>query len=173
MPPEKLTASAWAILVLLGLLMFDDICASYGTANCQVEFASYGTIGTPSYQYSGLKRYAYGNPWTGNEDANSIASNYDISQSWYISGPLIQRIHAIRPDYIALLYRNIAAVYFDENVPSSWILKDANGNRVYYRDWPTTDFYVDIGNPDFQGWVANWIANYVNQYGFSGVMVDN
>jgi hypothetical protein len=89
----------------------------------------------------------------------------------------IQQIHQIRPDLICLIYRNIRAVYqrtpdelqmFRDN---GWILKDANGTEI------TSDVFgyyiVDVGNPDYQTWVANWTKTNLDKYGADGVFLDN
>jgi hypothetical protein len=89
----------------------------------------------------------------------------------------VQQIHALRPDLICLLYRNMREVYqssdeFQLFLDHNGILKDAYGNLIHSAVY-TSNWIVDPGNPDYQQWVANWIKSYLDKYGFNGVMLDN
>lgn len=54
----------------------------------------------------------------------------------------------------------------------NWLLKDVNGQLVYDTHYPA-HYLVDIGNEQYQKWVANWVRENIDQYGFDGVMADN
>lgn len=103
-------------------------------------------------------------------------SNADMIMNHFELAYRVPRMHSINPNLIALLYRNIRAVY-DRAVEyglfrnNSWILKDINGVQIssnVYHYW-----IVDVGNPNYQEWLANWVKNYINQYGYDGVFLDN
>ena len=70
-----------------------------------------------------------------------IASTFDMSQSWWVTPEhdytsKVNAIHALNPNYKALLYRNIGSIYnyqVDEwNIANEngWLVKDSNGNYV-------------------------------------------
>jgi hypothetical protein len=51
-------------------------------------------------------------------------------------------------------------------------LKNSTGDLVYSTTFPT-DYFVDIGNPEYQDWVAEWISNITSVTGgFDGVFAD-
>jgi len=121
-----------------------------------------------------IKRYtAIGSSIT----PETVVELFDMVQATYNLGPKVQAIHAIRPDFTALLYRNVRAIYnyredeWQMALDNDWILKDENEQLVYVTIYPN-NYLVDIGNPDYQKWVANWIKENIEQYGFDGVFAD-
>ena len=55
---------------------------------------------------------------------------------------------------------------------NGWLLRDGEGNLVYNPSYPSI-YMVDIGNVEYQQWVANWIKEPLIQYDFDGVFTDN
>jgi hypothetical protein len=105
-----------------------------------------------------------------------IASKADLFVCHYDWGPIVPQIHSIRYDLIVLLYRNLLVIStgspeWNLAVSNNWILKDAQGNYLYAVGIPSL-YLVDKGNPSYQAWVAQWISQYVNLYGFDGVYAD-
>jgi len=94
-----------------------------------------------------------------------------VEQGWKV-----QSIHQLRPNLISLMYRNMRAV--STNSPewqtflnNGWILKDASGSLI--RSTVYGYYIVDVGNPNYQTWLANWVKSYIDQYGYDGVSLDN
>jgi len=126
--------------------------------------------------YSTLRMKSYTS--AGVLDAQDLAEYFDMCQASYGDGEKIQAVHKIRPDFKALLYRNFRAVYtyadeWDVFVAKGWVLRDVNGDYVYSTEYGSSYRLVDIGNPDYQVWVANWVKEYLDLYGFNGVFADN
>jgi hypothetical protein len=121
-----------------------------------------------------LKRYCI---LTASEGTPSeISQLFDMSQSGSYTRDKIQQIHALRPDFKALLYRTTHSIYnySDEwqfALDNNWILKDSEGNLVYSTQYPE-NYFADIGNPQYQKWVASWIRNTTVECGFDGVFAD-
>ena len=119
-----------------------------------------------------VKRYTNMHAWM---HPGIFAELWDMGQISYGSEAVVKAIHQIRPDFKALLYRNIRAIYrhredeWQMALNNDWILKDENGQLVYstvYR----TNYLVDIGNSEYQKWVANWIKEKID--GLDGVFAD-
>lgn len=160
---RKLSSSMLLILFLMGIII---VAFKIQT----VEAAEFNGIG--NYGAEG------GGPLDG-KDASWIATSYDMAQMWPASGSKVQQIHALKPDFVALLYRDIMAVYnwdgTDEisvAIANDWIMKDQNG--VLLKD-PVNDnyYYSDFFNPSYQQYVANRCKPYIDTYGFDGIMLDN
>jgi hypothetical protein len=136
---------------------------------------SHGTI-TYSTQSFALKRYASENLLR-RMDAATLAYLFDMCQAWSWDSQKIQQVRQIKPNFKALFYRCIKAITYESGewqtaLDSNWILKDETGRLVYDTSYPT-HYLVDIGNPQYQKWVANWINESISQYLFDGVMADN
>lgn len=101
-----------------------------------------------------------------------IADHTDLYDTWDYQGDLVSKIHAIRPDLKVIIYRNVRAVYTKTGETAKWLLKDGNGNYIYNLAYPDEYFLVDIGNPEYQDYVANWVKTQIDQYGFDGVFAD-
>ena len=87
------------------------------------------------------------------------------------------QLHQINPNMKILLYRNVRAIYdysdeWQMALDADWMLKDSSGDLIHGQTWPTI-YMVDIGNTEYQKWVANWIKGYLDKYGFDGVFSDN
>lgn len=123
-----------------------------------------------------IKRYAQ-NSFFGNASAEAIAKLLDMGQVGLDDAEKIQQVHVLRPDFKALLYRNIRDIYnystaeWKMALDNNWFLKNQNGQLVYSKVYPT-EYFVDIGNQEYQEWVANWIKEKTDQYGFDGVFAD-
>jgi len=107
---------------------------------------------------------------------SELASKADMIMNHFDLAYRVPRMHSIKPNLICLLYRNIRAVYptaqeyqmFNNN---SWILKDASGSLI--RSTVYGYYIVDVGNPNYQTWLANWVKSYIDLYGYDGVSLDN
>ncbi len=110
-----------------------------------------------------------------------IASNIDIWDGHYDVLRVGAEVKKINPDVKLFLYRNLRAVWNENHTEynaeelelfkqNDWILKDSTGN--YVRDGDV-GFLVDVGNPDYRAWVANWYKSYAIAYNVSGVWLDN
>jgi hypothetical protein len=90
----------------------------------------------------------------------------------------IENIHLLRPDYVGLLYRDITKVSSDSPeystfVSNGWLLRDIQGNIIYSSIYGNTSQMVDLGNPDYQNWLADWISNQTTLHGYNGVFCDD
>lgn len=133
-----------------------------------------------------MKIGMYTASWNFNQfTAETIANTFDMSQSWILgTGPeyvaKMNQVHALNPEYKALVYRNVLAIYksypYDAEwnlaTNNGWLLKDPSGK--YIVTYSGENYMVDIGNSDYQRWVANTIESWIDQSPFfDGVMVDN
>ena len=151
--------------LLLGLasgLQSSQSISSHGVITYTIVFRAHGTSEFPQEQMT----------------AEVITKNLDMFRCWYYysHGKLVQEIHSIRPDVICLLYRNVRAIYdysdeWQMALDKGWILKDSSGKLVHSTIWPR-NYMVDIGNTEYQKWVASWIKGYLDKYGFDGVFSD-
>lgn len=86
----------------------------------------------------------------------------------------IAQVHQIRPDFKALLYRNIRSILqtnaeWQTFVNNGWILKDSSGNYVSC----DVGYLVDMGSPGYQNWIANYLNSEISSLGYDGVFADN
>jgi hypothetical protein len=91
---------------------------------------------------------------------------------------IIDSIHAIEASYLGLLYRNIhkvstASPEWNYIQSQGWVLKDTQGNEVYSSLYGTSSRMVDIGNGNYQEWLASWIYNQTTLHSYSGVFCDD
>lgn len=118
-------------------------------------------------------------------DAETIAEISDMSQSVLPGGKRrdysdkICEVRKIKPDYKALVYRNVKEIYsyakaeWQTASANNWLLKDINGQLVFAKQWPE-NYAVDIGNPGYQKWVADKLKEWLEGNGyFDGVFADN
>jgi len=122
-----------------------------------------------------LKREA-GTKYFNDMSAETIAGLYDMVQAWSKDEEKIRLVKYLRPDFKPLLYRSIREISnvseeWQTFVENNWLLKDKDGNYVYCTIWPK-NYMVDIANPDYQTWVANWIKEHIELYGYDGVYAD-
>jgi hypothetical protein len=161
------------------------------SSNCQSGETSIGQDGCSSGQTCCCSSSSTSKPigiyttsWNfGEMDANTLASTFDMSQSWWVEpkddySAKMNQVHALNPSYKALVYRNVGSIYdysTDEwNLANSsgWLLKNTSGDFCRSPTW-SSDYLVDFGNPDYQAWVAQKIKSWINQYPFfDGVMCD-
>jgi hypothetical protein len=106
------------------------------------------------------------------ENAQFIAEHTDLYDTWYYQGDLVQEIHAIRPDLKVVVYCKVRAVYTTGGETAKWLLKDQNGSYIYSLAYPDSYFLADIGDLEYQDYVASWIKSQIDQYGFDGVFAD-
>jgi hypothetical protein len=163
------------VLLAYSLLVFLVFLTPVQGAQTSESINSYGTI-MYSTQPLALRRYAF-DDLLKKMDAATLASLFDMCQAWSWDAQKIQQVRQIRPDFKALLYRCIKAITYQSvewqmALDGNWLLKDVNGQLVYDTHYPS-HYLVDIGNEQYQKWVANWIRENIDQYGFDGVMADN
>jgi hypothetical protein len=107
--------------------------------------------------------------------AQQIAQLTDLYICHVELGSKVQSIHKVRPDLICLLYRDIRAVKSSAErqtfLANGWILKDVSGTLIKSIDYGY--YVVDVGNPAYQTWLANWVKTYINQYGYDGALLDD
>lgn len=90
---------------------------------------------------------------------------------------LVRKIKAADPNIRILLYRNIRACYTREPEEleyfrsQGWILKNAQGEEIMSSAFGYR--IVDIGNPAYQEWLANWLLSWIQNGGFDGAYLDN
>ena len=113
---------------------------------------------------------------TGNHPNNVIVENSDLYLNHYQVGFKTSSIESTNPSQMTLLYRNIRIVNnydteFQTFINNNWILRDTSGNLIRCKSNPS-QYIVDKGSTTYQQWVANWINNYVYQYGYDGVFLD-
>jgi len=161
--------------IMLTLLSVSMLASGLATAN------SYTTIQLQNNQSTlTLHQYTFYN-WqiTAQEFAkytDSFQMHYDQHNP---SDPnSIEEIHLLRPDYIGLLYRNIHKVSSNSPeyrtfVSDGWLLRDTRGNVVFSSVYGVTSQMVDIGNPDYQNWLADWTYNQTILHGYNGVFCDD
>jgi len=162
------------VLLAYSLLVLVFLTTVQGTQTSE-SINSYGTI-IYTTQTLALKRYAPDDILK-KMDATTLVSLFDMCQAWSWDAQKIQQARQIRPDFKALLYRCIKAISYQsvewqKALDGNWLLKDVNGQLVYDTNYPS-HYLVDIGNEQYQKWVANWSKENINQYGFDGVMADN
>jgi hypothetical protein len=119
----------------------------------------------------------------GTFSAEQEASACDIWSGHYDVLPRAVELHALNPKIKCLLYRNIRTVWGPNHrweydsaqlqlfTNNGWILKDAEGNLVVEEGG--YGYLVDVGNPEYQSWLAQWLKGYVTQYEANGVFLDN
>lgn len=168
------------LLAATSLLLICFFIPVLGTPQEFPSISSYGTIKYPSFKIG-----IYTSSWNFAEyDAATIAETFDMSQSFLTSPEnmyeaKMNQVHALNPNYKALVYRNVMSIYNYEtdewNLANSkgWLLKDVNGNYVTEPQWPE-NYYVDITNPEYQLWLGATVKSWLDQYPFfDGVMADN
>jgi hypothetical protein len=93
----------------------------------------------------------------------------------------VPQIHAINPNQICLLYRNIRDLWcpghaeylpseYDLFLANGWVLKDAYANYIRFSDG--NRYMIDVGNKAYHTWLADWFVNYLDEYGADGVYLD-
>jgi hypothetical protein len=176
-------AAIWLVLFIVISALVGQASVSSGSNDSVVTISSSGQIVIApnlnvnfyvcSYSFS-----EYTNP-------SIIGTTYGLSQSWYAPqdanyATRIQQAKAANPNYKALIYRDIKHVYsywtdeWNLAVANGWLLKDASGNYVVDTGYPTELYVADIGNKDYQQWVASAIKSWLDTYAFfDGVFADN
>lgn len=176
----------WKYITGFTLILFVVLAISTAQAAGLVDSASFQTTGGIIYPSFKIGVYVYS--WNFNEyAAQTIASHFDISQSFFVSptndprNDYTQKMNTVKslnPNYKALMYCNIWGI--DSSDPNwnlakanGWLLKDASGNYVVDAGYPTL-YPVDITNAAYQQWIANLIKSYLDTCSyFDGVMADN
>jgi hypothetical protein len=182
---------AYLKYIAISMLVFVVLLsASISVIEAGVPHDSHFIEGTGTVHYPSSKIGIYESSWNFKEyNANTIASTFDMSQSWWVGNPpdpndysaKMNQVHALNPDYKFLLYRNCMSIYsywVDEwNYAKSqgWLLKDAYGNYVTESNWGWSENYmVDITNKSYQQWLGAKVKSWLDQYPpFDGVMADN
>jgi hypothetical protein len=161
------------VLIFVTLLLsFVTAVSLAGTGSFTWKTTSFGAINYPRMSCRRfLYEYGMFSPELYAQKVDMYICHFDET-----SQGEIQQIHALRPDLICLLYRNMREVYesaseYQTFVNNGWLLKDTNGNYVH-TDY-LTNWMVDVGNPEYQRWLANWVKGYLDGYSFNGAYLDN
>jgi hypothetical protein len=104
-------------------------------------------------------------------DIPSIASRFEIMDTYLSKASQVQKIKDISPSFKAIFYKD--ALTHREGAIESWYVHDANtGSRLVNKDW---DWYLmDIGNQAYRTSLANSIKNSLtNNSVFNGVFLDD
>ena len=109
-------------------------------------------------------------------DFEIMAEKADLLVCHYFDGEKIKRVNEIRSDMLCLLHRDMRHIYdsaieWNLTLTNDWILRDENGEFVQSVESPAA-YFLDIGNSEYQEWVADWTKQYLDQYGFDGVLAD-
>jgi hypothetical protein len=162
------------ILLLAAIIIsaFSGFSYTKSAASSSSIIESTGVIQSEDLE---IKRIIFdtSNQWTIPE----IAELADICMSHYEIAFRVPKIHALNSGIICLIYRNIRAVYsrtpdeYNLFAQNGWILRDEYGTPIKSKTFGYT--MVDVGNPNYQKWIANWIKNYTDTYGYDGVFLDN
>lgn len=173
------TVKTCHLLIVTTLLSLSLMVSSASSAlNQTATISSTGNIANPGSGFSAsLKIHQY-TAYKSGITAQQYADYTDCFQIHYdASATVMQAIHSIDPGFLGLVYRNLRKVstgapeysYFDSH---GWILKDANGNYVYSTTYGTSYRMADIGNPDYQSWLADWVYNETIRHGYNGTFLD-
>jgi len=110
--------------------------------------------------------------------ASTIAQKLDVFFGWDSHGSLVDAVHDIRPDVICLgPYTNMRFVQkgtsdYDTCEANGWLTLDPSGNPIHSTIW-TSNYLTDIGNPDYQQWIANKVLNAGSGHSWDGKKVDD
>jgi hypothetical protein len=91
------------------------------------------------------------------------------------------QINQMNPNVTCLLYRNIRIIWlpgtaeykeseYNLFILNDWVLRGASGNYVNINNY---GYMVDVGNPEYQKWLANWYKANLNSYNLDGAYLDN
>jgi hypothetical protein len=172
----KLPHIAFTLAVLVAISPY-----AYSVTICSRSVSSYGTI-QPDFEKQQqiviLRHLIETWAFTAEETSNS-----DIWSGHYDALCRVPELRALNPNIICLLYRNIRTVWGPNNIyeynaaqlqlfmDKEWILKDENSNFV--TDENGDGYFVDVGNSEYQNWLALWLEDYVLEYSANGVFLDN
>jgi hypothetical protein len=146
------------------------ISASFSFQQEGVAISFRGTIDSQRGMLS-INRYViakYG--WT----AQDYATRSDGAQAHFdYPSSTLRQINLQRTNFTRFLYRNIREIYqssteYNTFVLNGWLLKDATGSYVTRG----TNHHVDIGNSEYQQWLADWYYNNL-QPNFDALFLDN
>jgi hypothetical protein len=151
------------------------------------DIAVLGLATMPTQFQPSIKTRFYASSWSfGEYSAETIARTFGMSQSWWVEASAagnyarkMEQVHKINPQYKSLVYRNVKDIYdywkdeWQLAYDNGWLLKDRNSQLIRSSIWPE-NYAVDVGNPDYQKWVAAKIKSWLEQYPFfDGVFADN
>ena len=169
---SKLTSFLLIICLILSLRILP--LESHGLIQTSTSIQLSGTIVNSSLQV-GIYTSSYN---FAEYTASTIASSFDMSQSYVQTNPEYQDVHSLNSDYKFLLYRNIMSVTYGTDDwttanNNGWLLKDANGQYVQEASFP--NFYAaNIASSGYQVWIAASLASALTANPqFDGVYADN
>jgi hypothetical protein len=169
-----------SFIVIAPLLLISLFIPVRGALQDSQTISSSGTI----VFLSSFKIGIFTCSWNfGEYDAETIAKTFDSSASWYVDpqhdySQKMNQVHALNPNYKALVYRNVQQVYnystdeWNTAAINGWLLKIANGSYCIDQTYPE-NYRVDIGNPAYQQWLGATVKSWLDRYSFfDGVMTD-
>jgi hypothetical protein len=164
-------------LLLAFLILLSFFSATQGSLQTSSRVKSSGTI-EYSTQTLILKHFTWNAYGIFDTTPENYAEIYDLTGADQTSNVKtnIAAVKAINPNFIALMYWNFrsASSYsmpevYDECVANNWFLKDAAGNPVSC----DVGYLIDVGNANYQTYIATYTKNRMNICGYDGIFADN
>lgn len=159
------------LLLLLSLVFPGAYTLGFGELENATRIQSSGKAIYPPK----IGRFAYSVRFV-NIPLLSIVENFDCCSCFPAFQENVEDVKALRPDFQMLLYWNIRAIGNDrpefplfEN--NGWLAKDSQGRYLVAREWQYMHM-IDVGNGDYQNWLAHRLGDDVSQYGYDGVFLD-
>lgn len=174
---KKPVLSCMKILVMTTLLIISNSVVFLGAQKAQT-ISSYGYILRPQKVPLALKM---DNLYSLTDAQIKELAKYDllITYATTYNKAAIEKLRSYNPDILILGYRNVAFIDERSNQEieiaraNGWVLKDANGNEVYEKNFNFLKL-VDVGNRDYQAWLASLIKNRMSELvTMDGVFGDN
>jgi hypothetical protein len=144
-------------------------------STCKLQGFASGSCKAGAAQSLKIKRYTVDEYGIFDTTPQIYAGLYDMSQaSWGANTQTyMAAVHQIRPDFKALLYRNMRSILQTNSewqtfVNNGWLLKDSLGNYIPC----DVGYLVDVGNPGYQNWIANFVSSEITRLGYDGVFAD-
>jgi hypothetical protein len=90
--------------------------------------------------------------------------------------PQVKELKQKNPNITVLLYENVRDVWkgsedWDTILDNGWLAKSSDGHYLVYPPW-YKDFCIDIGHPDYQDFLIDFVATKIEQYGYDGIYWD-
>jgi|GEM_PF-1884535 len=154
--------------IVLALLLVSMLILVFVPANGYTTLLQQDAIALTLHQYTFYNWQTTAQQFASYTDSFQI--HYDASSSMMLT------IHSLDPSYIGLLYRDLRKISIGspewaQFEADKWDLKDEDGAFVTSTEYGGR--MVDIGNPDYQHWVAQWILNETTRHGYDGVFCDD
>jgi hypothetical protein len=164
--------------VLAFLVLVSFWANAQGSLQTSIQVNSSGTI-EYSTQSLVIKHYTINCYGIFDTAPENYATLYEMTEADYSANVInnIAQVHQINPDFKALVYYNMRSVQdvswmsdvWTACVNNGWFLLDGSGNHIL----SDVGYLVDIGNPAYQTWIANYLRTLMNNVGYDGIYGDN